>query len=131
MWWYSQDDERWNGPCDSRQEAIEKGRAYYRGEQFMVCEAETAPLNLRLTADTILEMFDGQNEDNVDPDCDPLFCNLSMEARSDLERAVNVAISGWIEKYEIDTKGYRFEWSDNQESIGSQNCASSAEAEVR
>jgi hypothetical protein len=54
-WWYSQDEERWNGPCDTRAEAVAEGRGEWDGEAFAVCEAEQGPYDLTLDHYDILE----------------------------------------------------------------------------
>lgn len=43
-WWtaYDIDDEHWNGPFDTREEAIAKGKVEYGPAGFAICEADKA-----------------------------------------------------------------------------------------
>ena len=116
-WWYSQDEERWNGPCSDREEAIELGRDEYPEESFMVMEAETGDYDLRLDSDTILERIADRNEDRSDPDGDPPLYGTAPAQKKDLEAHVNNAIKRWAAKNRIDTRAWCFTKQGKPETI--------------
>ena len=106
MWWYSQDEERWNGPCSDREEAISEGRDNYDNEAFMVMEAETGDYDMRLDVDTITECLADRNEDRSDPDGDPPLCQCTKVQNADLAAMVNTAIMRWVHKHRIDIRAW-------------------------
>ena len=95
-WWYSQDEERWNGPCDCREDASSEGRGEYDEEPFMVLEAETGDYDMRLHEHHILEALYSLNEDRMDPDGDYMLADVTKEKKADLVARVNAAISDWV-----------------------------------
>lgn len=107
-WWYSQDEERWNGPCSDREEAISMGHDEYPGEGFMVMEAETGDYDMRLDGDDLLERINERNEDRADPDGDPPFYRLAPAIEKDLGIMVSAAIARWVRKHRIDTRAFCF-----------------------
>jgi hypothetical protein len=116
-WWYSQNEERWNGPCSDREEAIELGRDEYPGEGFMVMEAETGDYDLRVDADTLLERIADRNEDRSDPDGDPPLHGVTPAQEKDLEAFVHNAIKRWARAHRIDIRAWCFTKQGNPESI--------------
>lgn len=117
MWWYSQDEDRWNGPCSDREEAIDLGRDEYNGEAFMVMEAETGDYDMRLSGDDLLERLNERNEDRSDPDGDPAFYRVDPKVEKDLGDMVTAAIARWVRKHRIDTRAWCFTKQGKPESI--------------
>ena len=128
-WWYSQDEDRWNGPCSDREEAINEGRDNYDGESFMVMEAETGDFDMALDASTIFEALDGQNEDRVDPDGDYMLADVNDKQRADLAAMVNSAIMRWVHKHRIDIRAWAFKSQGKPETIPEQPQNADAPAE--
>lgn len=117
MWWYSQNEERWNGPCSDRDEAVSMGRDEYSGESFMVMEAETGEYDMRMSGDDILERLNERNEDRSDPDGDPAFDRIAPKAEKDLGDMVTSAIARWVRKHRIDTTAFCFKKQGKPETI--------------
>lgn len=109
QWWYSQEDERWHGPCPTRDDAIASGRGEYGGEEFMVMEAETSTIDFHIDVDTWLESLDDFNSDVLDPEGDYFVADrVSAIARRDIEATLRDVVDRWISKHNIDTVGYTF-----------------------
>jgi broad specificity phosphatase PhoE len=119
-WWYSQDEERWNGPCSSREEAISEGRGEYDAESFMVMDAETGDYDMRLDVDTITERLSERNEDRSDPDGDPPLYQITKEQGADLAAMVNAAIMRWVHKHRIDIRAWCFVKQSPHETISAE-----------
>lgn len=118
QWWYSDNEERWNGPCLDRDEAIEMGRDYYDDESFMVMEACQGDLHLHLDAYTVSEWLDENNHDLTDPDGDTVLVGIATEKQQRaLVSALNIVIDHWIVENNIHTKAWSFKAQRNQETI--------------
>lgn len=107
-WWHSQDEERWNGPEDTREGAIQAGKGDYNGEAFMVMEAENGSYHMRPDGGRLVELLDEMNEDMGDPDGDSPFHGVTAEQQKALEEVVGAAIVGWVTAYSIKTDTFRF-----------------------
>ena len=119
QWWYSQDEERWNGPCDSREAAIADGRSDYDDESFMVVDAEQGHYDLSLSAVKVLEMIEEDNEENSDPDGNNTFTSKLTPKQIDvLFTMLNDAIAEWVLRESIDTRAWAFKNMGNPETIG-------------
>lgn len=116
-WWYSQEEERWNGPCDSREEAICEGRSNYDGESFMVMQAENGEFDLNPGAYRIIDWLDDANCDLTDPDGDGVFGGISKAARDDLAEMVEATIKAWTQKHKLSTRAYMFTSQSATEAI--------------
>lgn len=116
-WWYSQDEDRWNGPCSDREEAISEGRDNYNGEGFMVMEADTGDYDMTLDSAHILEKLADQNEDRGDPDGDAPLYQVTPTQSADLEAMVSSAIKRWVSKHRIDIRAWCFKTQGKPESI--------------
>ena len=108
VWWHSQEEERWQGPCKTRAESIDEGRGEYLNETFMVCEAEQDEYDLRLSARWLLEELNNRNEEKIDPDGDGIFYPTTNEQDNDLEHMVEAAIRAWAEKHKISLRAWSF-----------------------
>ena len=107
-WWYSQDEERWNGPETSREAAIAEGRGEYPGEQFMIVEAETDDYDMTVDADLILDVISDRNEERTDPDGDGPFDQVTRMQKDDLAMRVNAAIVTWVRVHNISIRAWAF-----------------------
>lgn len=107
-WWYSQSEERWNGPCESREEAISEGFGEYDDESFMVMQATQGDYDLSPHGDTILDWLEDINDDRVDPDGADMFGPLSKEMKGDLSAMVSAAVRAWALKYKLSTTSFCF-----------------------
>lgn len=118
QWWYSQDEERWNGPCDSREEAIAVGRGDYGDESFMVMDAEQGYYDLTINSSQILELIEEQNEDESDPEGNNTFTEkLTPKQRVALESVINSAIERWVVDEKVDARAWA-PTMGNPETIG-------------
>ena len=128
MWWYSQDEERFNGPCSDREEAIAEGRCNYDGEGFMIVEADQGDYHIEVTGGDMLELLDGKNDDRGDPDGDPPFYSVTDKQAADLAAMVNSAIKRWVHKHRIDVRAWAFENRGKIENIEPLTAPAEAEA---
>ena len=107
-WWHSQNEERWHGPEDTREGAIQAGTTDYDGDPFFVCEAEQTDCDLSLPSWVITERLTEDNEELLDPDGDGLFAHLTNEQRRDLEASVAAAIKAWADRHNLSYLGWHF-----------------------
>lgn len=117
-WWYSDNEERYSGPCSSREEAIEMGRDEYHGEQFIICEAFTSSYRLRVDYYSLMDLFDHHNQDLDDPDGDSTMNTIAtgVQQRALID-AVNIAIDHWIVEHGINMRAFMFQGMRNEETI--------------
>lgn len=120
-WWYTQDEERWNGPCETRAEAVAEGRGEYDDEGFMVCEAEQGELNLKISPYCIADWLDDENCDLTDPNGDDTFGAVSKEIMDDLGEMVETTIKAWATKHKLDTTAFIFTKQGDIEKIPALN----------
>lgn len=116
-WWYSQDEERYYGPCVSREEAIECGFGDYGDEPFHICEARKGKISTYIPAYRLLEYLDEANEEVIDQDGDGRAFDTTNEQDRDLERVVEEAIRSLAVANKLSLVGWSFEETRNQESI--------------
>lgn len=117
QWWYSQDEERWNGPCETREDAVAEGRGEYDDEAFMVMEAEQGDFDLSPGAYRILDWLDDHNSDLIDPDGDGCFGSLSKEISDDLSEMVEATIKAWVAKHKLSARAFMFTKQRGAETI--------------
>lgn len=110
-WWHSQNETRWEGPFDSREEAIAEGRGQYGGEGFLIREATLAEYDFDIDLDMYWESFDARNEEKADPDGDGPSATLALTAgqEADLENRINRAIGAWLDYHSINRTAFAFE----------------------
>ena len=77
QWFYSQSDEHYQGPCNSRYEAIEEGHAEFLGEAFTIIEVIQGDCDMHLEDWWVFERLDDQNSQLVDPDGDGVSAKLT------------------------------------------------------
>lgn len=117
QWWYSQDEERYCGPCASREDAVFEGFGEYDDEPFHVCEAKQGEIRTDIPAYRLLEYLDHLNEENVDPDGNGEVFKTTNAQDRDLERIVGHAIRVWAVTNNLSLIGWSFEKSRNHEDI--------------
>lgn len=117
-WWHSRCEERWEGPCDTREFAIADGHATYPGAAFMVMEASQGFYNLRVARSyNIIEDIAEDNAERSDPDGDGALPDVTKEQEQDLEVMLNDTIEAWAVKHKIDTVAFCFEKQGKAEII--------------
>lgn len=116
QWYYSEDGERFNGPCATRDEAIAEGRREVEGA-FHILEATKGQFYFSIDNSTYFEMIDGQNEDQVDPEGNGLSDSLTKEQADDLIQSVNAAIEAWKARTNFNEVPWGFDETRNQEII--------------
>jgi hypothetical protein len=117
QWYYSQCEERWSGPCRTRDGAIAEGLNEYSGEPFIICEARRSELCTDVTAYRLLEMLDELNEEFVDGDGDGRAFPCSGYQERQLEKMVSQTIKHWCYLNKISLIGWAFAEQRNEERI--------------
>lgn len=117
LWYFSQDEERWNGGCVSRQEAIDEGIRAYGGDPFMVCRARLAPIRFAPSGWRILEMLDDLNEEALDPEGDGLFGPVTKGQEAHLSCVVAAAIEGWARYWNNTPASWSFAETRDEETV--------------
>jgi hypothetical protein len=116
-WYYSLNGgESFYGPHDTRDEVIEVGNDEADGGPFEICEATKGRLNTALFHD-VAEKLDDWNDDNSNPDGDPISAKLSKADWSDLEDRLNAAVKAWADERDIHRYVWAFEETRNHETI--------------
>ena len=121
QWWYSQDEERWGGPEQTRQAAIDMGIMEYDGEAFSVVEAEPSTLDFNVDMDDYWDGLDDRNCDRLDRDSEmPIADRVSDTEKRDLEAMLEEVVAAWSAKHNIDTDGWTFDRMGPVERIAAQ-----------
>lgn len=116
-WWWSQDEEHFYGPCSSREEAISEARVNLdRGDSYTIMEAKHGPFLATIFAD-LDDRFDDLNENNADPDGDPLSASITAEQWRDLETILNNAAAKWADEHKLHKLVWGFEAERNREDL--------------
>jgi hypothetical protein len=116
-WWHSNDQERWQGPCETREEAVEEAVEW--GHRF-ICEANQPIVRARDLFDVtrITEDFDNcQGYDLSDPDGDGLFARVKDAQWADLTARIHAAADEWQKVHGIVISAWSFEDTRNEETI--------------
>lgn len=100
-WWWTQNEENYNGPADSREEAIERGKNEWVGEAFKIAEGGRMRLKVDVFDDWFWEHFDERNEEAQNPDGDTISAEWKPEDCKELVARLEKTFSDWIEE-----KGY-------------------------
>lgn len=96
-WWWSADEERYRGPCDTRGEAIRE--AWSEGQTGSVFIMQATQNGMRtdiIDDDWLCERFDDANEDYADPDGDPLSAGVKQTEWIKLAEALNHRIAAFV-----------------------------------
>jgi Arc/MetJ-type ribon-helix-helix transcriptional regulator len=105
LWWwgYGEKPERYYGPFPTRDEAIRdaaENTPRDRDETATICTAERARLTDDIfNADDVIEQFEEWNEEKWE-EYGPTPAPISLEARRDLEQALNAAFAAWRAKHD-------------------------------
>ena len=115
-WWAGSSEEWYQvGPCTSREEAIEEGRAYFDdGEGFHICEAKQH--QLKFDARTLIDSQYFENEDyfTYDDGSDPDRLEGSDQADLELQRLLD----DWLDRHrKTFVQPTIFAWTKNKEFI--------------
>lgn len=98
-WWWSTDEERYHGPCNSRGDAIMEAWADLGGEGavFIVQATQEHNLNTDLFDGLRLaEMFDDANDEAQDPDGDGIAINAKDGAWENLAKRLNATMAAFV-----------------------------------
>jgi hypothetical protein len=98
VWGYTSQSvpaERWDGMCDSREQAILEGRAEYGGERFWITSGTQPDAEMFLpSVDSIIEQM-GENAFGEAGECSEDFPCVSKEAEAELE----ALLAAWARKH--------------------------------
>jgi hypothetical protein len=108
-WYYTQNEDRWNGGLSCREEAIEAGLLEFNGEPFMIARARKGELDFCIPGWRIIEILEELNEEVMDPDGDSLFGRLSPGQEAHLSYLVGEAVSGWARYWGVLPSPWRFD----------------------
>lgn len=115
-WYYGQgiEPDSYNGPCDTREEAIEEGRDTYGDDGYSICEADKMVPRLDvLDWDFVV----GRIED-CNPDCwsedGPEDFGATTEQTDELERMLAATLREWNAKHGL-IRAWGFATMRNQE----------------
>ena len=110
LWYYASDPEAeyWLGGCETRDHAIDKGRAWAKGESFWI-GLGTTPLNrLHIFDEAVTPVvlaFDDANEENYGEDGEGGPAHWDENACADLSRRLNAVFGAWAGEH-----GYERGW---------------------
>jgi hypothetical protein len=109
------DHETYNGPCASRDEAIDEARANDGDvEGFCIVEADrSVPSCEVFDAGWVLERYAEHNEECWSEDGGEVDCTSEQER--DLEAMLAATFEAWFAKHGISRQGWMFGTSRNQE----------------
>lgn len=119
-WWWAigiKDAEFYNGPCETRDQAIAEARGDDGDEYgFVIIEADrSVPKTTIFDAGGVFERYNEWNEecwgeDGADIDC-------TREQELDLEAMLAAAFDEWFKKHGIERRGWAFGTTRNQETF--------------
>lgn len=117
QWWHSNDQERWDGPCDTREEAIAEARSW---EHRFICQANQRIVHARDLFDItrIVEDFDNdEGYELADPDGDGLFDRVTGDQWVDLEARIAAVADAWQEAHGLSFPAFAFHDVRNEETL--------------
>ena len=123
-WYCSRDGERFDGPCDSREAAIQQGQQDYDGEAFQVAEATTGTLRAFIDVH-VSEWLDEANEESSDPEGDPISSYVTGDISSyvtgdqwkDLFKRFDAVALEWAKDHDLNSYVWIFDAIRNREDI--------------
>lgn len=102
-WWYSRDQENYQGPFDSREKAVREGRNDLAdGDPFWVAEGRRMKLQVPYFGDWFGEAFDDANADYADPDGDGFSGTWKDDAYNALCADLEAVAASWLSKHGYD-----------------------------
>ena len=115
-WWYGLDRESWQGPVDTRDEAISEGHSTYENESFYICEAKLEDyFQLTIDPDEVLEQVSDRYIEFAGDD--PLFSAVNPTQNIELGRKLTQVLHEWIDEFDVKTGIIMFNESRNEELI--------------
>ena len=115
-WYYSQDGENYQGPCDTRGQAIEEGCVNFDGEAFEIAEATKGKLKAFVWRN-LSEWLDEANEEMGNPDGDPIAVCVKEPEWHDLFKRLDAAAREWADANNIHRHVWAFDKIRNREDI--------------
>ena len=119
-WWWAigtSQPESYNGPCDTREQAIAEAQADDGNVHgFVIVEADRSVPDCKIfDAGRMLEDYDEHNlecwgEDGADVQC-------TAEQEIDLEVMLTAAFDAWFKKHGISQSGWNFDTTRNAETF--------------
>lgn len=119
QWWWSRDDERFDGPFETREAAIAEADGYGYDDGFYICQAtKPAPAKLsgHFDAADFIEQANDDSAEFMGEDGDPLF-DPNADQETDLQAMVWAAIDAWQEKHKLVFMEWCFAWQGPSEWI--------------
>ena len=97
QWWYSNTEEHYQGPCETREEAIATGFHEYGGEGtlYIVEATQQIPGTNIFDFDRVLEDFYERNEYCWGEDGEP-FSNINFKDQQDLEKRLSAVFRNYL-----------------------------------
>lgn len=99
FWWYSDNEESFQGPCTSREEAIGTGFHEYSGEGtlYIVEATQATPGTNIFDFDRVLEEFEERNEECWGEDGEPL-SGIEFKDKRSLETQLGAVLRNYLSK---------------------------------
>jgi len=102
-WYYSSNEEEYQGEYDTREDAIDAGRDAYGERGFYIVEALRDDFDLSFDGESIIEIIDEANYERIDPDGDGrVFSRLTAEQIRGLGAYLNAAIQNWMRDFKVE-----------------------------
>lgn len=134
QWYISADEERYQGPYDSREEAIDVAKADEVGLvdaedsdtgkallSFHIMEAHKQPIQIADHIDIddmVTAWIDGPFEDLADPDeVDSIVAHVTEWQWADLQERLRAVTRAWQEEHKIVVQGFAFTGTRNSEDV--------------
>lgn len=117
QWWYSNTEEHYQGPCETREEAIATGFHEFAGEGILyILEAtQQTPGTDIFDFDRVMEDFCEQNEECWGEDGEP-FSDLQLKDQRDLENRLSAVLRNYLMRNNA-LRSWAFGATRNEEQI--------------
>lgn len=117
QWWHSTDEDQYQGPCLTREEAIAEGDESREDDQWLyICEANKETPSLP-DGERFCEMFLDQNEDRGGEDPFGEDFNPTSEQHDELTAELRKVFCAWLDKHKLWPAVWNFNVVRNKESI--------------
>lgn len=119
QWWWSHDDERFDGPFNTREAAIAEAEVSFGTDDgFYICQATKSAEKLsgHFDAADLIERANDESAEFMGEDGDPLF-DPNADQEADLQEIVRAAIDAWQEKHKLVFTQWCFDWQGRSEWI--------------
>ena len=97
QWWYSNTEEHYQGPCETREEAITVGFHEYGGEGtlYIVEAYQQTPGTDIFRFDEVMERFEEYNEEHWGEDGEP-FSHIDFKDQQGLEKRLSAVLQNYL-----------------------------------